>query len=123
MAVVATAGTTDFGSIDPLPEIAALCQHYGVWLHVDAAYGGGLLVAPRYRGWLTGIEHADSVTVDYHKSFFQPVSCSGFFCSPASTPELHHSPRRLPQPAQPDTRGHAEPGQQEHPDHPPLLTR
>ncbi len=79
MAVVATAGTTDFGSIDPLPEIAALCQHYGVWLHVDAAYGGGLLVAPRYRGWLTGIEHADSVTVDYHKSFFQPVSCSGFF--------------------------------------------
>ena len=40
--------------------------------------------------------------------------------SPASTPELHHSPRRLPQPAQPDTRGHAEPGQQEHPDHPPL---
>lgn len=79
MAVVATAGTTDFGSIDPLPEIAALCQHYGVWLHVDAAYGGGLLVAPRYRDWLAGIEHADSVTVDYHKSFFQPVSCSGFF--------------------------------------------
>ncbi len=79
MAVVATAGTTDFGSIDPLPEIAALCQHYGLWLHVDAAYGGGLLVAPRYRHWLAGIEHADSVTVDYHKSFFQPVSCSGFF--------------------------------------------
>lgn len=79
MAVVATAGTTDFGSIDPLPDIAALCRHYGVWLHVDAAYGGGLLLSPKYRHWLDGIEQADSVTVDYHKSFFQPVSCSGFF--------------------------------------------
>jgi L-2,4-diaminobutyrate decarboxylase len=76
MAVVATAGTTDFGSIDPLPELAALCTAAGVWLHVDAAYGGGLLVSPRRRGLLTGIEEADSVTVDFHKTFFQPVSSS-----------------------------------------------
>ncbi|MBZ4016487.1 pyridoxal phosphate-dependent decarboxylase family protein [Streptomyces purpurogeneiscleroticus] len=75
MAVVATAGTTDFGSIDPLPEIAALCAREGVWMHVDAAYGCGLLVSKR-RGHLDGIENADSVTVDYHKSFFQPVSSS-----------------------------------------------
>ncbi|MFI8998167.1 pyridoxal phosphate-dependent decarboxylase family protein [Streptomyces sp. NPDC053542] len=75
MAVVATAGTTDFGSIDPLPEIAALCAREGVWMHVDAAYGCGLLVSKR-RGRLDGIENADSVTVDYHKSFFQPVSSS-----------------------------------------------
>ncbi|GAB3422971.1 pyridoxal phosphate-dependent decarboxylase family protein [Flindersiella endophytica] len=75
MAVVATAGTTDFGSIDPLPEIAELCQAAGVWLHVDAAYGCGLLVSRR-RELLAGIEHADSVTIDYHKSFFQPVSSS-----------------------------------------------
>ncbi|WP_328326773.1 MULTISPECIES: pyridoxal phosphate-dependent decarboxylase family protein [unclassified Streptomyces] len=75
MAVVATAGTTDFGSIDPLPEIAGLCARYGTWMHVDAAYGCGLLVSRR-RARLDGIEHADSVTVDYHKSFFQPVSSS-----------------------------------------------
>lgn len=75
MAVVATAGTTDFGSIDPLPEIAGICQRTGTWLHVDAAYGCGLLVSRR-RDMLAGIERADSVTVDYHKSFFQPVSSS-----------------------------------------------
>lgn len=75
MAVVATAGTTDFGSIDPLPEIAGLCAGHGVWMHVDAAYGCGLLISRR-RELLNGIEHADSVTVDYHKSFFQPVSSS-----------------------------------------------
>ncbi|TDR56010.1 L-2,4-diaminobutyrate decarboxylase [Halomonas ventosae] len=78
IAVVATAGTTDFGSIDPLEEIAALCREHGIWLHVDAAYGGGLLCSRRYRHRLAGIEHADSVTVDYHKTFFQPVSCSAF---------------------------------------------
>ncbi|MGW4036481.1 pyridoxal phosphate-dependent decarboxylase family protein [Streptomyces sp. NPDC004778] len=76
MAVVATAGTTDFGSIDPLPEIAALCEQFATWMHVDAAYGCGLLASRERRGLLEGIEHADSVTVDYHKSFFQPVSSS-----------------------------------------------
>jgi len=78
MAVVATAGTTDFGSIDPLPDIAKLCQQQGIWMHADAAYGCGLLVSPRHKHWLNGIEYADSVTVDYHKSFFQGVSCSAF---------------------------------------------
>lgn len=76
MAVVATAGTTDFGSIDPLPEIAELCDRHGTWMHVDAAYGCGLLASPTRRHLLDGIERADSVTVDYHKSFFQPVSSS-----------------------------------------------
>lgn len=75
MAVVATAGTTDFGSIDPLPEIAEICAARGVWLHTDAAYGCGLLVSTRAR-MLDGIRYSDSVTVDYHKSFFQPVSAS-----------------------------------------------
>ncbi|MFF5143738.1 lysine decarboxylase DesA [Streptomyces sp. NPDC013157] len=85
MAVVATAGTTDFGSIDPLPEIAGLCEQYGVWMHVDAAYGCGLLASLKHRDRLAGIERADSVTVDYHKSFFQPVSSSAVLVRDAST--------------------------------------
>ncbi|WP_035741397.1 pyridoxal phosphate-dependent decarboxylase family protein [Arthrobacter sp. MA-N2] len=76
MAVVATAGTTDFGAVDPLAELAALAHAYDSWLHVDAAYGGGLLVSNRYRHLLEGTRLADSVTVDYHKTFFQPVSSS-----------------------------------------------
>ncbi|QJS11799.1 lysine decarboxylase DesA [Streptomyces argyrophyllae] len=89
MAVVATAGTTDFGSIDPLPEIAGLCAQYGVWMHVDAAYGCGLLASLKYRDRIDGIERADSVTVDYHKSFFQPVSSSAVLVRDAAT--LRHA--------------------------------
>ena len=76
MAVVATAGTTDFGAIDPLEDVADLCERHGVWLHVDGAYGGGLLASRRRRHLLDGIERADSVTVDFHKTWFQPVSAS-----------------------------------------------
>ncbi|MBT2387885.1 aspartate aminotransferase family protein [Streptomyces sp. ISL-1] len=85
MAVVATAGTTDFGSIDPLPEIAELAGQYGAWMHVDAAYGCGLLASATRRHLLDGIEHADSVTVDYHKSFFQPVSSSAVLVRDGAT--------------------------------------
>ncbi len=74
--VVATAGTTDFGSIDPLAAVAEVCEAHRVWFHVDAAYGCGLLVSRQRRDLVDGIERADSVTVDYHKSFFQPVSSS-----------------------------------------------
>ncbi|WP_051463095.1 pyridoxal-dependent decarboxylase [Haloglycomyces albus] len=76
MAVIATAGTTDFGSIDPLYEVAELAEAYAGHFHVDAAYGCGLLVSPQRRHSIGGIERADSVTVDFHKSFFQPVSSS-----------------------------------------------
>ncbi|WP_255949723.1 pyridoxal phosphate-dependent decarboxylase family protein [Streptomyces odontomachi] len=89
MAVVATAGTTDFGSIDPLPEIAELCDRYDTWLHVDAAYGCGLLVSACRRHLLAGIGRADSVTVDYHKSFFQPVSSSAVLVRDGAT--LRHA--------------------------------
>ncbi len=75
-AVAATAGTTDFGSIDPLDAMADLAAEHQLWLHVDAAYGGALLMSPTYRPRLAGLERADSVTIDFHKAFFQPVSCS-----------------------------------------------
>ncbi|MER5706620.1 aspartate aminotransferase family protein [Streptomyces sp. NPDC002122] len=89
MAIVATAGTTDFGSIDPLPEVAALAEEYGAWMHVDAAYGCGLLASLTRRHLLDGIERADSVTVDYHKSFFQPVSSSALLVRDGAT--LRHA--------------------------------
>ena len=76
LAVVATAGTTDFGSVDPLPELAALAHLAGAWLHVDAAYGGALVFSARYRDKLHGIEAADSVGIDFHKLFWQPIPCS-----------------------------------------------
>jgi L-2,4-diaminobutyrate decarboxylase len=76
MAVVTTAGTTDRGIVDPLEDIAEVCGRHEVWLHVDAAVGGGLLVSARERHRLHGISAADSVTVDYHKTWFQPVSSS-----------------------------------------------
>jgi L-2,4-diaminobutyrate decarboxylase len=85
MAVAATAGTTDLGRIDPLAAIATVCADRGVWLHVDAAYGCGLLVSARRRHLLDGIERADSVTVDFHKSFFQPISSSALVVARAET--------------------------------------
>ncbi|GAA3892321.1 aminotransferase class V-fold PLP-dependent enzyme [Streptomyces lacrimifluminis] len=72
--VAATAGTTDAGLIDPLPQIAALCAAHGTRLHVDAAYGGGLLFSARHRTQLAGLEHADTVTLDLHKLGWQPVA-------------------------------------------------
>ncbi|QIX28896.1 aspartate aminotransferase family protein [Nocardioides sp. JQ2195] len=85
MAVVATGGTTDFGAIDPLDDVADLCHAYATWFHVDAAYGGGLLASQRRRHLLGGIERAESVTVDYHKTWFQPVSASAIIVRDAAT--------------------------------------
>ncbi|MFX4286512.1 pyridoxal phosphate-dependent decarboxylase family protein [Janibacter sp. G349] len=85
MAVVATAGTTDLGVIDPVAAIADLAADHGAWLHVDAAYGGGLLTSLRRRHLLEGIERADSVTVDFHKTFFQPVSSSAIIVRDGAT--------------------------------------
>ncbi|NUO42607.1 MAG: aminotransferase class V-fold PLP-dependent enzyme, partial [Streptomyces sp.] len=65
--VAATAGTTDAGLIDPLPEIAAVCKSHGARLHVDAAYGAGLLFSTRHRAKLTGLSAAGTVTLDLHK--------------------------------------------------------
>ncbi|WP_199507910.1 MULTISPECIES: pyridoxal phosphate-dependent decarboxylase family protein [unclassified Psychrobacter] len=83
MAVVATAGTTDLGAIDPLESIAEVCQAAGIWLHVDAAWGGALLLSERYRDMLAGIARADSITLDFHKHFFLPISCGAFLVKDA----------------------------------------
>ncbi|GAT81514.1 amino acid decarboxylase [Streptomyces sp. F-3] len=74
LVVAATAGTTDAGLIDPLPEIAGLCAAHGARLHIDAAHGGGLLFSERHRDKLTGLEAAHTVTLDLHKLGWQPVA-------------------------------------------------
>lgn len=76
VAVIATAGTTDFGTIDPLPSLAEVCAEHGTWLHVDAAYGFGALFSDRLAPLLAGIELADSITLDLHKVGWQPAAAS-----------------------------------------------
>ncbi|WP_083633412.1 pyridoxal phosphate-dependent decarboxylase family protein [Alkalihalophilus pseudofirmus] len=77
-AIIATAGTTDFGSIDPLNDIARVAEQNNVWLHVDAAYGGALMLSEQHSHKLEGIKQADSITIDFHKLFYQPISCGAF---------------------------------------------
>ncbi|MDX2691894.1 pyridoxal phosphate-dependent decarboxylase family protein, partial [Streptomyces scabiei] len=72
--VAATAGTTDAGLIDPLPALADLCRNHGARLHIDAAYGGGLLFSDRHRPRLDGLTHAHTITLDLHKLGWQPVA-------------------------------------------------
>ncbi|MFF8967985.1 pyridoxal phosphate-dependent decarboxylase family protein [Streptomyces sp. NPDC014995] len=74
LVVAATAGTTDAGLIDPLPDIAALAAAHGARLHIDAAYGGGLLFSDRHRPRLTGLDAAHTVTLDLHKLGWQPAA-------------------------------------------------
>lgn len=69
--IVATAGTTDAGAIDDLKAIRKLADEYQAWLHVDAAWGGALLLSKDYRYFLDGIELTDSITLDFHKHFFK----------------------------------------------------
>ncbi|WP_036826954.1 pyridoxal phosphate-dependent decarboxylase family protein, partial [Photobacterium sanctipauli] len=71
---VGTAGTTDHGAIDDLTGMADVAQQHNLWLHVDGAYGGALILS-RHKTRLHGIERADSVSVDFHKLFYQPISC------------------------------------------------
>jgi len=88
MAIVATAGTTDAGAIDPLREIAELAKAQQIWVHVDAAWGGALLLSEKHRHYLDGIELVDSVTLDFHKQYFQTISCGAFLLKEARHYEL-----------------------------------
>lgn len=78
--VVATAGTTGAGVIDPLPDLARFCRSQELWFHVDAAWGGAAIVSPRLRRHLAGIGDADSITCDAHKWFSVPMGAGMFFC-------------------------------------------
>jgi aromatic-L-amino-acid decarboxylase len=75
-AVVATVGTTSATSVDPVPAVAELCERFGAWLHVDAAYAGSAMVCEELRWAWEGIERADSLVVNPHKWLFTPVDCS-----------------------------------------------
>jgi len=77
MMVVATAGTTDTGTIDPLPEISGIAESAEAWFHIDAAYGGFFQLTKRGHDRLEGISRADSITVDAHKSLFLPFGVGG----------------------------------------------
>jgi len=74
--VIATAGTTVLGAFDPLEELADICQEHGIWLHVDGALGGSLLLHPPSRPLLRGLERADSLTWDAHKAMGVPMAAS-----------------------------------------------
>ncbi|CAH0547653.1 unnamed protein product [Brassicogethes aeneus] len=74
--VSATSGTTVIGAFDPLEKIHEICQKYGMWMHVDAAWGGGALMSKKHRYLLKGIEKADSVTWNPHKLLTAPQQCS-----------------------------------------------
>jgi glutamate/tyrosine decarboxylase-like PLP-dependent enzyme len=110
--VVASAGTVDTGAIDPLPEIAELCRHHGAWLHVDGAYGGLFALCDEGRARLRGINEADSVALDPHKTLFLPYgtgavlirdgkllqdafSASGEYIRPLGESEVGPSPADL----------------------------
>lgn len=75
-AVIATAGTTNTGSIDPLEEIAGICENFSLWMHVDGAYGASVLVSNTHRGLLKGVERSDSLSWDAHKWLMQTYGCS-----------------------------------------------
>jgi aromatic-L-amino-acid decarboxylase len=77
--VAATVGTTATTSIDPIPEIAAICKEHGLWLHVDGAYGGTAAIVPEMQHILAGVELADSFVVNPHKWMFVPLDCSAFY--------------------------------------------
>ena len=77
--VVATVGTTSTTSIDPVPEIADIAEQYGLWLHIDAAYGGAAAAAPEMQFVLKGAERAHSLVMNPHKWLFTPVDLSAFY--------------------------------------------
>ena len=92
-AVVATAGTTNFGVVDDLAAVAEVCAEHGIWLHVDGAYGGAALAAPSVRHLFAGIERADSFIVDPHKWLFAPFDCCALLYREPALARAAHTQR------------------------------
>ena len=90
-AVVGTGGTTNAGIIDDLDGIAAICEREHLWFHVDAAYGGGALAADSVKHLFTGIERADSITIDPHKWMFSPYDCGAIIYKRPELAKKAHS--------------------------------
>ncbi len=83
--VVAALGTTGSTAVDPLEDIADICQRYGIWLHIDAAYAGSALILPECRWMIKGIEKADSFVFNPHKWLFTNFDCSAYFVRDSET--------------------------------------
>jgi aromatic-L-amino-acid decarboxylase len=77
--VVATTGTTNTGAVDDLPALAEICRRFGLWLHVDGAYGGPAALSPRGRAVMPGLDLVDSFVMDPHKWLFQPYDVACLF--------------------------------------------
>lgn len=83
--VIATSGTTLTGAIDPINEIADICERYGTWLHIDGAYGLPAASLPNMKDSFSGIERADSLSVDAHKWMFVPKACGAIMVKDRGT--------------------------------------
>jgi glutamate/tyrosine decarboxylase-like PLP-dependent enzyme len=89
-AVVVTAGTTNAGLVEDLAGVAEVCRAHGIWMHVDAAYGGAALLAPSVRPLFAGIEHANSLVIDPHKWLYAPFDCAALlYRDPAFARSVH----------------------------------
>lgn len=91
LSIVGVAGTTETGNIDPLQEMASIAKKYQCHFHVDAAWGGATLLSDKHRPLLSGIELADSVTIDAHKQMYVPMGAGlVVFKNPASVSSIEH---------------------------------
>lgn len=82
--IIPTVGTTSTASVDPVDAIADICEKYGLWLHVDAAYAGSTAIVPEFRHYFRGWERADSIVVNPHKWLFTPFDLSVLYCKDLS---------------------------------------
>lgn len=102
-ALVGIAGATETGIVDPLPELAEISREEDIHFHVDAAWGGPVLMSEKYRSLLSGIEQADSITIDCHKQFYMPMT-SGmvYFKNPSAMDQVAYHARYVNRPGSVD---------------------